>query len=70
MRIREGEEVDEKSGRKWASKGVRNEVQKGERTWLRLRTWLRKFGYEGQKKGRSLEEGNEEKEKGKVKIEE
>ncbi len=50
MRIRGGEEVDEKGGRK-AKNGLRNEVQKGERTWLRMRTWLRKFGgYEGRKK--------------------
>jgi hypothetical protein len=60
MRIRRGENVGEKSGRKGARKGLRNEVQKGERTWLRMR--LRKFGYEGRKKGRSLEEENEEKE--------
>jgi hypothetical protein len=32
------------------------------------RTWLRKFGYEGRKKGRSLEEENEEKEKRKSKV--
>jgi hypothetical protein len=36
-----GEEVYEKGGRK-AKNGLRNEVE-GERTWLRMRTWLRKF---------------------------
>jgi hypothetical protein len=34
-----------------------------------MRIWLRKFGgYEGQKKCRSLEEENEEKEKRKSKV--
>jgi hypothetical protein len=72
MRIRRGEEVGEKGRRKRARKGLRNEVQKGERTWLRSKdadlveeVWIRR-----PKKGRSFEEGNKEKDKGKVKIEE